>query len=117
MPIQQKDTYRQEAWQQIAKALLGDEAGIRSDREVMGERFPVWLQYWLVVRAFSHGDQELAMLEWKRIPDVKGWYGGLEASMLSRVKELEDENRRLRKMYADAQLSSELLKEALAKKW
>jgi putative transposase len=44
-------------------------------------------------------------------------FGGMEASMLSRVKELEDENRRLRKMYADAQLSSELLKEALAKKW
>ncbi len=37
--------------------------------------------------------------------------------MMSRLKELEDENRRLKKMYVDAQLSAELLKEALAKKW
>jgi len=33
------------------------------------------------------------------------------------AKELQDENRRLKKMYADAQLSAELLKEALSKKW
>jgi putative transposase len=44
-------------------------------------------------------------------------FGGMDASMLSRVKELEEENRRLKKMYADAQLSAELLKEALGKKW
>lgn len=37
--------------------------------------------------------------------------------MMSQLKELQDENRRLKKMYADAQLSAELLKEALAKKW
>lgn len=37
--------------------------------------------------------------------------------MVSQLKELQDENRRLKKMYADAQLSAELLKEALAKKW
>ena len=44
-------------------------------------------------------------------------FGGMDASMVSRMKELEEENRRLKKMYADAQLSAELLKEALAKKW
>jgi putative transposase len=44
-------------------------------------------------------------------------FGGMDASMLSRVRELEEENRRLKKMYADAQLSAELLKEALGKKW
>lgn len=37
--------------------------------------------------------------------------------MVARMKELEDENRRLKKMYADAQLSADLLKEALSKKW
>jgi putative transposase len=36
---------------------------------------------------------------------------------MSRVKELEDENRRLKKMYAEAQMSADILKEALAKKW
>lgn len=35
--------------------------------------------------------------------------------MVARLKELEDENRRLKKMYAEAQLSIDLLKEALAK--
>ncbi len=34
---------------------------------------------------------------------------------MSQLKELQDENRRLKKMYADAQLSAELLKEAMAK--
>lgn len=44
-------------------------------------------------------------------------YGGMDASLMSRVKELEEENRRLKKMYADAQMSAEIVKEALAKKW
>ncbi len=44
-------------------------------------------------------------------------FGGMDASMVSRMKELEDENRRLKKMYAEAQLSADLLKEAIAKKW
>lgn len=41
----------------------------------------------------------------------------MEVSMVARMKELEEENRRLKKMYADAQLSADLLKEALSKKW
>lgn len=41
----------------------------------------------------------------------------MDASMMSRVKELEDENRRLKKMYAEAQMSTDILKEAMAKKW
>ena len=44
-------------------------------------------------------------------------FGGMDASMVSRMKELEEENRRLKKMYAEAQLSADLLKEAMAKKW
>ncbi len=36
---------------------------------------------------------------------------------MAQLKQLQDENRRLKKMYADAQLSAELLKEAMAKKW
>lgn len=41
----------------------------------------------------------------------------MDASMVSQLKELQDENLRLKKMYADAQLSAELLEEALSKKW
>ena len=37
--------------------------------------------------------------------------------MMSRLKELEDENRRLKKMYAEAQMSADIPKEALTKKW
>jgi len=44
-------------------------------------------------------------------------FGGMEVSMVARMKELEDENRRLKKMDADAQLSADLLKEAMSKKW
>ena len=41
----------------------------------------------------------------------------MEASMVSRMKELEEENRRLKKMYAEAQMSADIMKEALSKKW
>ena len=44
-------------------------------------------------------------------------FGGMEVSMVGRMKELEEENRRLKKMYAEAQLSADLLKEAMSKKW
>jgi len=41
----------------------------------------------------------------------------MDASMVSRLKELEDENRRLKKMYAEERLKSEIVQEAMAKKW
>ena len=44
-------------------------------------------------------------------------YGGMDASMMARVKELELENSRLKKMYAEERLKAEILKEAIAKKW
>lgn len=44
-------------------------------------------------------------------------YGGMDVSMMARVKELGEENRRLKKMYAESQMDSAILKEALAKKW
>jgi putative transposase len=37
--------------------------------------------------------------------------------MISQMKALEEENQRLKKMYAEAQMSADILKEALAKKW
>ena len=44
-------------------------------------------------------------------------YGGMEASKLKRIKELEEENRRLKKMYAEERLKAEIIQEAMAKKW
>ena len=43
-------------------------------------------------------------------------YGGMDASMVSRMKAMEEENRRLKRMYADLSMQADLLKEALGKK-
>lgn len=40
-------------------------------------------------------------------------YGGMDVSMMKRLKELEDENRRLKKMYAEECLKSHIRQEAL----
>ena len=58
-----------------------------------------------------HGISSATFYKWK------SKFGGLDVSQLTRMKELEDENRRLKKMYAESQMSAELLKEALSKKW
>jgi len=44
-------------------------------------------------------------------------FGGMDASLMKRMKELEDENRRLKKMYAEERLKLEIAKEAIEKKW
>ena len=44
-------------------------------------------------------------------------YGGMDASLMKRMKELEDENKRLKKMYAEEKLKAEIVKETLEKKW
>ena len=43
-------------------------------------------------------------------------FGGMDTSMMTRMKELEDENRRLRKMYLEEKLKAEIANEYLAKK-
>ena len=59
----------------------------------------------------QHGMSSASYYKWR------AKYGGMDASLMSRLKELERENARLKKMYADAQLDAEILKESLAKKW
>jgi len=44
-------------------------------------------------------------------------FGGMDASLMARMKELEEENRRLRKMYVEEKLKAEVVAEALAKMW
>jgi putative transposase len=43
-------------------------------------------------------------------------FGGMDVPLMTRMKELEEENRCLKKLYVDAQLSADLLRESLAKK-
>ena len=59
----------------------------------------------------EHGISSACFYKWR------SKFGGMDAALMSQLKELQDENRRLKKMYAEAQLSADLLKEALAKKW
>ncbi len=47
----------------------------------------------------------------------KAKYGGLEASDVKRLKELEHENRRLKRMYAELSLENQGRKDVLAKKF
>ncbi len=46
----------------------------------------------------------------------KAKYGGMEASDIKRLKELEEENRRLKQMYADLSLEHTILKDIIEKK-
>ena len=46
----------------------------------------------------------------------KAKYGGMEASDIKRLKELEDENRKLKQMYAELSLENKVLKDVIEKK-
>lgn len=59
----------------------------------------------------QHGMSSASFYKWR------SKYGGMDASMVTRMKELEAENARLKKMYADVQLQNDVIKEALQKKW
>jgi putative transposase len=59
----------------------------------------------------EHGMSSASFYKWR------AKYGGMDASLKARLKELEDENRRLKKMYAEERLKAEIVQEALAKKW
>jgi len=43
-------------------------------------------------------------------------YGGMDASMMSEMKALQEENRRLKRMYAEMSMQNEILKDVLGKK-
>jgi putative transposase len=47
----------------------------------------------------------------------KAKYGGLDVNEVRRLKQLEDENRRLKTAVADLTLDNRMLKDVLAKKW
>ena len=59
----------------------------------------------------EHGMSSASFYKWR------AKYGGMDASLMTRMKELEAENNSLKKMYADVQLQNDVIKEAMAKKW
>lgn len=61
--------------------------------------------------ARKHGISAATFYQWR------SKYGGMEASDLRRIRELEQENSRLKRLYADLSLDHSILKEALTKKF
>ena len=59
----------------------------------------------------KHGISSATFYKWK------AKYGGLEVSEAKRLRVLEDENGRLKRMLADAMLDNAALKDLLGKKW
>ena len=59
----------------------------------------------------KHGMSDATLYNWK------AKYGGMAVSEARRLKDLEDENRRLKKLVADQALDIQMLKEITTKKW
>jgi len=58
----------------------------------------------------EHGISGATFYKWR------SKYGGMDVSLMTRMKELEEENRRLKKLYIEAQIKADIVAEALAKK-
>lgn len=80
--------------EQIIKVLQEGEAG-RAVKDILRE----------------HGISQDTYYRWKRK------YGGLEVSDAKRLRELEEENRRLKQIVADQSLDLRALKDVVSKKW
>lgn len=59
----------------------------------------------------KHGISSASFYAWRKK------YGGMEVSDAKKLRALEDENRRLKKLVADLSLDNQLLKEISEKKW
>ena len=59
----------------------------------------------------EHGISSATFYKWR------SKYAGMDASLMARMRELEAENSRLKKMYAEERLKAEIIQEAMAKKW
>lgn len=59
----------------------------------------------------EHGMSDATFYKWR------AKFGGMDASLMARLKELEAENRQLKKMYAEERLKAEIRKEALEGKY
>ena len=59
----------------------------------------------------EHGMSNATFYKWR------AKYGGMDASLITRLQELEAENAKLKKMYAEERLKAEIIQEAMSKKW
>jgi len=58
----------------------------------------------------KHGVSSASIYKWR------SKFSGMDASSMTKMRELEEENRRLKKMYAESQMGADILREALGKK-
>jgi putative transposase len=58
----------------------------------------------------EHGMSSASFYKWR------AKFGGMDASLISEMKDMAEENRRLKRMYAEMSMQNDLLKEALGKK-
>lgn len=58
----------------------------------------------------EHGMSRASFYKWR------AKFGGMDASMVSQMRAMEADNRRLKRMYAEMSMQNDLLKEALGKK-
>ena len=59
----------------------------------------------------THGISDATFYNWRTK------YGGMEVSDAKRLKQLEDENKKLKQMLADTMLENKAIKDVLSKKW
>lgn len=59
----------------------------------------------------EHGFSSATFYKWRTK------FGGMDASLMARLRELDEENRRLKKMYTEERLKAEIIQESLAKQW
>ena len=58
----------------------------------------------------EHGMSSASFYKWR------AKFGGMDASLITEMKDMADQNRRLKRMYAEMIMQNDLLKEALGKK-
>lgn len=59
----------------------------------------------------EHGFSSATFYKWRTK------FGGMDASLMARLRELDEENRRLKKMYTEERLKAVIIQECLAKQW
>ena len=59
----------------------------------------------------EHGMSSATFYKWR------SKFGGMDASLMTRMRELEEDNRRLKKTYVDVQLQRDVLDEVMRKNW
>ena len=58
----------------------------------------------------EHGMSSASFFKWR------AKFGGMDASLIAEIKDMTEQNRRLKRMYAEMSMQNDLLKEALGKK-